>query len=121
MATPAKLIVPAIGGSSPNSVFSNVDLPAPLRPNTAVAPMGGIFREMSNKAWLRPYPALRPSASRRRVTSDTGRIHLLHLDRALDGLDIALIQHPALVEHGQPIADVADEMQVMLDDDQGAV
>jgi len=54
MAVPSNLIVPAIGVSSPNSVFRSVDLPAPLRPRTAVAPTDGILSEMPNSAWLRP-------------------------------------------------------------------
>ena len=40
-AAPSSRIVPDIGGSSPNNVFSSVDLPAPLRPRTATAPRAG--------------------------------------------------------------------------------
>ena len=36
----------------------------------------------------------------------------------LDLLDAALVQHPALIEHRQTIADVLDEVDVVFDDDQ---
>jgi len=38
----------------------------------------------------------------------------------LDGLDRAGVQHAALVEHGEDVGHVADEVEVVLDDEDGA-
>jgi hypothetical protein len=51
---PSRRIVPDLGGSSPNKVFSSVDLPAPLRPSTATAPRAGTVSETPKSTWLRP-------------------------------------------------------------------
>src|SRR6185437_14655874 len=52
--------------------------------------------------------------------SGTAKIDLLNPGARLDMLDRTAIEHASLVEHGQPVADVANEIEIMLDDDERA-
>src|SRR5215471_2483264 len=90
-------IVPLRAVSSPTIAFSNVVLPAPLRPSTATAPCRGAARVTSNSTWLRPYET-HSSRTWRNAGSDTDKIDLLHLATVLDVADCAVVDDLALVE-----------------------
>src|SRR5262249_17344743 len=111
-------IVPLRGVISPTIAFSNVVLPAPLRPSTATAPCRGAARFTSNRTWLRPYET-QSSRTLRNIGSDTGKIDLPHFGAVLDVIYRAAVQHVALVEDGESIANTADEIEIMFDNDQG--
>src|ERR1700746_1684117 len=102
--------------SSPTMVLNRVVLPAPLRPSTATAPRGRAATLTSNRTWRRPYETQRPFTSRR-FGSGTGEIDLLHLAAVLDLRDGAALEHIALIQDREHVADVADEIEIMLDDD----
>src|ERR1700730_12425177 len=110
---------PPRASSSPTMVRSSVVLPAPLRPSTATAPRRRAARLTSNRTGLRPYDPRSPRTSRK-GGSDTGEIDLLHLAAVLDLRDRSTLEHSALIEHGEHVADVADEIEIVLDDDQRA-
>src|SRR5882757_847165 len=108
---------PLRASSSPTMVLSSVVLPAPLRPSTATAPRRCAARFTSNRTWLRPYETQSPRTSRK-VGSDTSEIDLLHLAAVLDLRDRSTLEHIALIQNGEHIADVADEIEIVLDDDE---
>src|SRR5215475_522621 len=113
-------MLPLRDASSPTIVFSNVDLPAPFRPSTATAPCLGAARVTSNSTRLRPYETQR-SRTWRKANSDTNKIDLLHFAAALYVSDCAAVDDLALVEDSENIANVADKVEVVLDDHQRAV
>src|SRR6185437_4557873 len=115
----SKRIAPAPARNSPISVLSSVVLPAPLRPRIATAPRLGTTSDTPNSTWLRPYE-VQSSRTSRNAASDTGEIRPLHFFAGLDLLDRAALDHLALIEHGEAVADVADEIEVVLDDDERA-
>src|SRR5262249_41229296 len=98
----------------------NVVLPAPLRPSTATAPCRGAARVTSNSTWLRPYET-HSSRTSRNAGSDTNKIDLLHLAAVLDVADCAAVDDFALVEDGEKVANIADKIEIVLDDHRGAV
>src|SRR3978361_2245969 len=100
-------------------VLSSVVLPAPLRPSTATPPRRNAARLTSNRTWLRPYETPRSRTSRN-VGSDTGEIDLLYFAAVLDLLHRPALQHGPLIEHGEHVADVADEIEIVLHDDERA-
>src|ERR1700730_16525411 len=108
---------PLRASSSPTMVLSSVVLPAPLRPSTATAPRWRAARLTSNTTWLRPYETQSPRTSRK-AGSDTGEIDLLHLAAALHLRDRSTLEHIALIQDGEHVADVADEIEIVLDDDE---
>src|SRR5271165_3092569 len=114
-------MTPVIGRISPASVFNRVLLPAPLRPRMATAPRAGASMVRSNSTWLRPYPAFRFCTSSRIGPSNTTGIDLLDRGRSLDFRDAAVVEHPALIQHRQMVADVLDEVDVVLDDQERAL
>src|SRR5919199_4436590 len=119
MSLPSNVMFPSVAPSSPTMVFSNVVLPAPLRPSTATAPRCGTDRSMPKRTWLRPYAA-ESRATVRIGASDTGEINLLYLAARLDLFHRAAVEHATLVEHREHIADAADEVEVVLDNDHRA-
>src|SRR5580704_6588192 len=108
---------PLPASSSPTTVRNNVVLPAPLRPSTATAPRRCAASLTSNKTWLRPYETQSPRTSRK-AGSDTGQIDLLHFPAALDLRDWSALEHGALIQDREHVADVADEIEIVLDDDE---
>src|SRR5216683_1213150 len=113
----ANVMEPLRASSSPTMVLSSVVLPAPLRPSTATAPRRRAASFTSNRTWLRPYETHSPRTSRN-VGSDTGEIDLLHLAAVLDPRDRSTLEHIALIQDGQHVADVADEIEIVLDNDE---
>src|SRR6516162_7264568 len=113
-------MLPLRGASSPTIVFSNVDLPAPLRPSTATAPRLGAARVTSNRTGLVPYETQR-SRTWRNADSDTNKIHLVHFAAVLDVFHCAVVDDVALVENGENIANIVDKIEVVLHDHQRAV
>src|SRR5712671_6523333 len=110
---------PVRASSSPTMALSSVVLPAPLRPSTATAPRRCAARLTSNRTWLRPYETQSPRTSRK-VVSDTGEIDLLHLAAVLDLRDRSTLEHIALIQDSEHVADVADEIEIVLDNDERA-
>src|SRR5215471_13255152 len=113
-------MLPPRGASSPIIVFSKVVLPAPLRPSTATAPCRGAARVTSNSTWLRPYET-HSSRTWRNAGSDTNKIDLLHFATVLDVADCAAVDDFALVEDSEKVANIADKIEIVLDDHRGAV
>src|SRR4030095_4870403 len=58
--------------------------------------------------------------SRYLSSSGTAEIDLLNPGARLNVLHRTAIQYASLIEHGEPVADVANEVEIMLDDDEGA-
>ncbi len=54
MSCPAKSIAPEAAGTRPASVFSSVDLPAPLRPSSATISPSRTSSVASFRMWLLP-------------------------------------------------------------------
>ena len=54
MSRPSYSIVPEAGGTRPASVFSSVDLPAPLRPSSATISPSRTSSVASLRMWLLP-------------------------------------------------------------------
>src|SRR5580704_8612353 len=108
---------PLRASSSPTMVLSSVVLPAPLRPSTATAPRRCAARPTSNRTWLRLYETQSPRTLRK-DESDTGEIDLLHLSAALDLRDRSTLQYITLIQDSEHVADVADEIEIMLDHDE---
>src|SRR6516164_8813885 len=113
-------MLPLRGASSPTIVFSNVDLPAPLRPSTATAPRLGTASVTSNSTGLRLYETQR-SRTWRNADSDTNKVDLLHFAAVPDVSDCAAVDDVALVEDSEQIANVVDKIEVVLHDHQRAV
>src|SRR5712691_10625263 len=119
MSRAPNVMEPLRASSSPTMVLSSVVLPAPLRPSTATAPRRRAARLTSNRTGLRPYETQSPRTSRK-VGSDTSEIDLLHLEAVLDMRDRSTLEHTALIQNGEHVADVADEIEIVLDDDERA-
>src|SRR3984893_11747113 len=115
----SSMIDPRSSGSSPTMAFISVVLPAPLRPRMATPPRQDACSVTPNGTWLRPKPASRALISRN-LSSGTAEIDLLHLGAGLNLTDRAAVEHAALVEHRQAVADVANEIEIVLDDHQRA-
>src|SRR5712664_1200391 len=111
MSRPSKRTYPALTGSNPDSARSMVVLPAPLGPSNATTSPGDTVKSMPCSTRILPYPdSSRPTASSgsgAEVSTD----HLLvdaNLGRRSGG------QRVAEIEHGDLIADVEDQVGMML-------
>src|SRR5579863_5581798 len=78
MSVPSSSTRPPDGGTSPITVRNVVDLPTPLRPNTAQMRPRGTARSTPCSTWLAPKWVLRPSIR---------SINLSHPDRRSAPLD----------------------------------
>src|SRR4051812_49931605 len=120
---------PVRGRTSPLMLRSNVVLPAPLAPSTAVMVPGSTVIETSSSARTAPYVVT--------TSSTCSIVHRPHLGGAFVDLlaEIGLENHgvvadlggsaggdhPAEVENDDPAAPLHDEVHVMLDEEDGDV
>src|SRR6185369_5177463 len=121
MSCPSNCSVPR-EGITPISVFSSVDLPAPLGPITVTTLPGAASRFRPCSTSARPYPACRSwmrsmgaaivASAMSMLRAKIGRAHLgalLHLSRR------ACHEKRAEFHHHQPVAHVHHQIQVVLD------
>src|SRR5258708_1169735 len=127
MSLPAKRMVPE-RGSRPETARSTVVLPPPLGPSSATASPAPTRRSMPRSTPILPYPEDRPLISSRGSGAEIGTHHL---PMRADLRRRARRQNLAEIEHGHAIANVEDQVGVVLDqkhrrafaadgDDQGA-
>src|SRR5438093_1506488 len=120
MSLPSSRIRPCRTVSMPNSVFSAVDLPAPLGPRSSVT----LPRRARRLRWFRimssPYPATTSSNSTQvgSLMSAT-QVGVQHLLVRTDFVRCTDRHHPALDHHHDALAELHDEVHVVLDDDEG--
>src|SRR2546427_727533 len=116
-ATPPSVIVPARAGSAPTIARTSVVLPAPFRPMTPQrSPVGtwsdtagriGVAPMLTSRRWTSSTPAPRHVLAHARVAEDVG-------GRAV-GQDAALVER----EHAPAVA--LDDVDVVLDEDDGGL
>src|SRR5438105_4857897 len=127
---------PPVAGKKPMMVLSSVDLPMPLWPRSPTTSPSPTASVTPCSTGTLPYPPRRSSIWSRAVMPSfpsptpgvgEGKSHASlpspQIDVAHGGivehlLDRGLDQHPALMEDGHHLRDVADEMHVVLNDDE---
>src|SRR3954447_22019720 len=118
MSWPAKRTSPAVTGSRPETARSSVVLPAPFGPSSTTISPAPTERSTPCSTWILPYPASRPATARSGSAAEIGTHHLAM------GTDLGRRPGGELapeIEHGDAVADVEDEVGVVLDEqDAGA-
>src|SRR5215218_4688809 len=99
-----------------------VVLPAPLRPKSVTVSPSRMSRSTPCRTWLSPYQALSPRTSRRGALLMLGsHISFTHPRILADGLIGSVGEDFAARQNGDAIAEVGDDVQVVLDHQHGAV
>src|SRR5260370_33045483 len=116
MSRPANCTCP-VRGSRPEMARSNVVLPAPFGPSSATASPAPMVSATSRNTTILPYPAERPATSSNgSCREDSGaEVGTHHLPMRTDLLRRPRRQHLAEIEHGHAIADVEDQVGMVLD------
>src|SRR5919204_5372721 len=119
MSWPANRIVPARGGTMPNTVRRSVDLPAPLLPMMDTISPARTPSDTPRSTSASAYPATTsrssssgPAASAAKVRLDDARVAADRLRRSFGDL-------LAVVEHDDALGDVHDDVHVVLDQQDG--
>src|SRR5277367_1114951 len=105
----------------PINDFMSVVLPMPLRPMIATISLGATekLRPCSTSLW--PYETLMSVTRSMTAVLSMPEIDFDDLGVRLDPAHRAFGDHLALVQHGDAVRDVLDELHVVLDHDHGAV
>src|SRR5277367_2231715 len=105
----------------PINDFMSVVLPMPLRPMIATISLGATekLRPCSTSLW--PYETLMSVTRSMTAVLSMTEIDFDDLGVGLDPAHRAFGDHLALMQHGDPVGDVLDELHVVLDHDHGAV
>src|SRR4029077_20880087 len=107
---PAKRTLPD-QGSSPDTARNSVVLPAPFGPSRATTSFAPTVKSMPRSTLILPQPRERPATSR---SGSAAEIGIDHLPMRADFGWGSGRQHLAEIEHGDVVADVEDQIGMML-------
>src|SRR5271169_5145581 len=120
---PRKRIAPLRLRTMPRMARSVVVLPDPLRPMSEMVSPSRTSKDTPCRTWLSPYQALRSSTSRRGGASVGMLATHIGLPHALVGRDFgigSLGEDFAALQHGDAVAEIGDDRQIVLDHDNRA-
>src|SRR5918997_3968058 len=99
-----------------------VVLPAPLRPSRVTVSPSRMSRSTPWRTWLSPYQALSPLTSRRGALLMLGsHIGFAHPRILADFVVCAVGEDLAAGQNGDAVAEIGNNVQVVLDHEDGAV
>src|SRR3954468_17858845 len=120
MSWPLSRISPLRRRITPMMDFRVVVLPAPLRPRSVTVSPSRTSRSTPCSTWLSPYQACSPRTERSGSVKFRPHVGLAHPRIAADRVVAALGQHLAALQHGDEVAQVRDDVEVVLDHRHGA-
>src|SRR5260370_3482019 len=120
MARPSKRTAPRWGGSTPITVRMVVLLPAPFRPRSTVTASGRTRRETPWRMWCWPMSVCTPSSSRTSGTRGP-EVRGLHLRARADRGGRAVGDEPAVLQDRDGVRQGHDHVDLVLDEEDGAV
>src|SRR3977135_336006 len=122
--SPASAIAPEVARTRPLRTPSNVDVPAPFAPPSAMSSAGAMSRSMPNSTGPASKPAVRPL-----TLSKGSGLEAFGIALAQGGLDHPLVrqhnlrlpirEHLAGLEHDRPAAHADDDAHDVLDQQHG--
>src|SRR6516164_7277252 len=120
--SPRKRITPLRLRTMPRMARSVVVLPAPLRPMSEIVSPWRTSKEMPCSTWLSPYQALRSSICRSAPSVAMVGPHIGGAD-PLIGRDLGVAafgENLAALQDRDPIAEIGDDREIVLDHHHGA-
>src|SRR3954447_13118061 len=115
MSWPFRRISPLRRRITPMMDFSVVVLPAPLRPRSVTVSPSRTSRSTPCSTWLSPYQACSPRTERSGSVKFRPHVGLAHPRIAADGVVAPFGEHLAALEHGDAVAEIRDDVEVVLD------
>src|SRR3989454_2896668 len=119
MSCPSRRMRPALGRMKPLIVFRAGDLPLPFAPSRATISPRRTARSTPRRTWMGPYPATRLSTARSGGAASVAKVGFQHfaIPRHLRGRSVG--DDLAVVEHDDPVRHRHDELDRVLDEDDG--